>query len=174
MASYTLPIVIDGKTVQSKDKLTYLGLTISKEMKWREHLAMLKTKAERYNRVFQTTLFMRGDLDFAARRKLYKQVYIPAITHGFRIWARDLKFVYQLKSLRRLQRSALLCLADAYHTTSLDKLRRLFNVADIVDVVRAMCGLETNADSAEAEVDYGQMRSREMAWFVTGHEPFNA
>ena len=47
----------------------------------------------------------------------------------------------------------------------------MFNVADIVDVVRAMCGLEKSEDNAE--VDYGQMRSREMAWFVTGHGPFN-
>ena len=58
------------------------------------------------------------------------------------------------------------------YRTGLDKLRRMFNVADIVDVVRAMCGLEKSEDNAE--VDYGQMRSREMAWFVTGHEPFNA
>ena len=172
-SKYTIPIVIEGKTVESSDSLTYLGVTISKEMKWREHLASLKIKAERYQRVFQLMLFMYGDLDFTARRRIYKQVFVPAITYGCRVWAKDLKFAYQLKALRRLQRSALLCLARAYHTTSFEKLKKLFNVEDIVTTVKAMCGQPTDANGEERlEVDYGQLRSRELVWFITGHGPF--
>ena len=90
------------------------------------------------------------------------------------LWCR-LKTAQFAQSNRNLLTSCNgLCLAGAYHTTSLDKLKRLFNVVDIVDVVRAMCGFGTNADGAETDVDYGQMKSRELAWFITGHGPFNA
>lgn len=92
--------------------------------------------------------------EFVARRSLYKQVFLSAIKYGCRVWATDLKFApaktFSLKALRRSQRIALPCLVS-----------ELFNFKDIVNLVRARCGLETTGECDEPEVDYGQMKSRD-------------
>ena len=182
-------VAIDGIEIERSESIKFLGLMISKDGKWRQHLEYLKAKTDKFVRVYGAIRFMNNSLTLERRRTLYRQVFLPMIMYGQRVWARELKFKYQLHELAKLQRRALLALTGCYRTTSYEKL---FSVLGVLSIAREIKYFEESRsmDREQRMELYGSMmgeqgydgtyqtlkssRRKETLWCVTQHGPFRA
>ena len=96
--SYTL----DGTVLDNVEKIKYLGITITNDLKWNKHVSNICTKA---NRILG---FLRRDLAACAqdvRQSAYKELlFRPLMEYGSSVWDPKVNFFkVNLKRCRKGQ-----------------------------------------------------------------------
>lgn len=66
------------------DKLKYLGIVFSHNLKCDRHLTYLETRNEKLVRVINA---LTGNLTMKSKMVIYKQEYLTSILYGHEIWA---------------------------------------------------------------------------------------
>lgn len=108
-----------------EEAIKYLGVMIDKKLKWNQHLKYLETKTEKFIQIFNRIHFMNKELRLEYRIRFYRQVYLPIITYGHKVWYNELKFKYQKEKLKKMQQRTLLSITKCYRTTSSIKLLKI-------------------------------------------------
>lgn len=109
---------------------------------------------------------------------IYKKIIVPIISYGS-TWFKWIKFEYQFKLLRKMQRKILLSLSRAYRTTSSIKLLNLFGVIDIIEHLKLLNKEKLIRDKRINEqlvkqgydFDYGEVAYKEFIWLILDHGP---
>lgn len=177
-------ININGKEVKTQESIKYLGVMISRDRKWKEHLNLIEEKICKFNRTMGRMRFMNKNLSLEKRRILYNQVCLPIIDYCSSVWYKELVYKYQKDKLNRIQRSSILQLTGAYRTSGNVNLLNLFGVLDIntkleIDEkhvkanrkVEYKLALENQGYREEFEL-LDKTTSKEIIWFKLNHGPF--
>jgi hypothetical protein len=115
------PIIMDQSNISEVQSQTYLGLTISNNMQWNEHINRIITKASA--RVHQLRKF-QYKLPRIALEKIYTSMIRPILEYGDIIF--DNMPFYLSQQLENVQRRAALICTGAYrHTEHAVLLREL-------------------------------------------------
>ena len=130
--------------------------------------------------MFSLLKFINKDLDLKQKKILYRQVCIPTIAYAAKSWLPDLKFEYQFKALRRIQRRAMIATTGCYCRTPLMNMLNLTGTLEIVNDLDITVKLNKE-ERKEAhsrllqEQGYDELfevldecRSKEVLWFYTG------
>ena len=179
---FDLEILIDKVEVERVASLKYLGVMIDKSMKWMDHLNMVSKKVDKCIKTFNFMKFMNPLMSIDSLRVLYNQLMVPIVSYGSKVWYEDIKFKYQRKLIEGFQRKTLLSLSKAYRTTSTVKLKSLFRVIDLnkqIEFLEYDSGtreskIKEELVACDLNVNYGQVRCKELIWFIVDHGPFRS
>ena len=184
---YNEEITIDGQKIEKIKSIKYLGVMLSKEMKWKEHLNLIEEKISKCNNAFGMMKFMCKTINLERKIILLNQVANPIIKYAYKVWYADVKFKYQSDKLKRIQRSVLLKLSGAYRTSGNTKLLNIFgqleiNRSIILDLKYSKDQKNEKRENYSSELriqGYSeedkaleQSTSKELIWFKLGHGPF--
>lgn len=134
----SIDITIKEETVKSDDSIKYLGVMLNDKLNWKNHIKYIEEKSCKFVSIFNKLQFMNKRLTLENRMRLYRQVYLPMITYGNKIWFTDLKYEYQKESLNRMQRRVLLSITKCYITTSNIKLQKITGQLNLIEELRWM------------------------------------
>ena len=96
-ASYTL----EGTVLDNVEKIPYLGITISNDLKWNTHVSNICIKANR------THGFLRNNLAACpkdVKESAYKGLVRPVLEYGSSVW--DPQSILLLDELEKMQKRA--------------------------------------------------------------------
>ena len=179
-ANFNEQITINDKPVEVVKSIKYLGVMLDESMKWKAHIDLIEQKVNKCIRVCTMMRFMSPEMSVGDKRIIYNQVFISIVGYAAKVWFSDLKYKYQLEAINRMQRKMLLCLSGAYRTSSSVKLRRLFQVIELDKNLDLLCKFDKEERMKRYEeelmrngsdVDYSEVRRKELIWFVIGHAP---
>ncbi len=113
---------LHGHTLEVVSSVKYLGLTISKDLKWEQHINMICTKANR------TLAFLRRNITVASiaiKERAYKALVRPLVEYASAVWDPYLK--QDINKLEMVQRRAARYVTNRTRNTSsvTDMLNRL-------------------------------------------------
>lgn len=80
------PIKIQNTTIQPKQEIEYLGITIDKKLKFTEHIRKATKKATQRTNILRT-IFKNKDINTDKKITIYKTYILPILTYGYPAWA---------------------------------------------------------------------------------------
>ena len=183
---YSEPVRLDGEEIEQTDSIKYLGVVLSGNMKWREHLKLIDEKISKFTQVFGLLKFMNKNLTLRQRKTLYDRVCIPIIAYASRIWLADVRFEYQRKALKSIQRKAMIAVTGCYRRTPLIDMLNLTGTLEIMSQleIEGGAGKEERQSEQKRRLDAQgydpryepllECSAKELLWFYTGQGPFNS
>lgn len=130
---------LNGQEVRIADKLKYLGVIIDKKITWKEHIKYLDQKISAMVDRVRRFSWMRFDLDWKYKRRLYYSVFLPTITYASAAWFDDIERRKGcLENLRRVQRRFVLAASGAYRCTANSPLMKLLGLTDVIEELRVL------------------------------------
>jgi len=109
----TYNYTLHGTTLQSTESTKYLGVTITKDLTWEQHIANIRTKAN------QQLAFVRRNVRTRSRstkEKVYNTLVRPHVEYAASVW--DPHISKQRDSLEMVQRRAARWVCNRHHNTS--------------------------------------------------------
>ena len=104
---------LHNQTLENVQSAKYLGITISDNMDWDQHISEISSKATK------TLGFLRGSLAFAPKSTkefAYKTLVLPKLEHAALIWSPYSKL--QIYQVEKVQRTAALSTCKRWRNTS--------------------------------------------------------
>jgi hypothetical protein len=132
-------IHIENKKIEFVKEFKYLGVVIDHNLNFNSHINHIKNKINLIISRINKMRFLKDDIEFRHRMKLYFNVFIPTITYGSRVWFKRInnKITY-IEELRLMQRKFLKILHRLYRNTKNDVLISTMNVIDIIDELKLL------------------------------------
>lgn len=94
----TTRLLLEGQTIQSKDKMKYLGMVVERGLLFKDHIAQAAFKAEKIeNAIGRLIPNIGGPKE--SRRKLLMSVTTSILLYGASSWAETMSLVPRNKSL---------------------------------------------------------------------------
>jgi len=128
-------LMINGKQIELKSELKYLGLIIDKRLNWLKHLNHIEQKNNQLMSRLIRMNWMNQNIELKYKLVIYKNVFLSTIMYGAKIWKEDLsKSTYKLL-LRRVQSKFIHLMTGAYVCTSRERLQKFIGIIDIIEEV---------------------------------------
>ncbi|CAI6362877.1 unnamed protein product [Macrosiphum euphorbiae] len=111
-------LILNGQTIQPKDKMKYLGMIVERGLLFKDHIVEAASKAEKMSSALGRLMPNIGGPK-ESRRKLLLSVTTSILLYGAPSWAETMSLVPRNKSLvNGVQRKALLRSICGYRTVS--------------------------------------------------------
>lgn len=104
-----------GNNIRSQPHLKYMGITISKDYKFKEHIIQTSAKALKLMSILTRIMPNIGGPTYG-KRKLLAQVATSTILYGAQIWMNETRHKYYHNILEKAVRKAALRITTAYVT----------------------------------------------------------
>src|SRR5699024_6686248 len=162
-------ITMNGKTVKPSDTAKLLGVIFDKEMRWKEHVQQAVKRATRVNIALGGLRHLRPE----QMRQLYQACVAPIVDYASAVWHNPLKDKTHLRSLRTVQRTALIRILSAFKTASTTALEveshmlpTHLRLKQRAQILAARLSTLPNDHPARAVVERAKIRSRHIG---SGH-----
>ena len=129
---------VGDHTVESKDEIKYLGVTLDSRLSFRAHVKHACEKAaKRYTGLARMLANTGGPR--SSRRLLLARVITSTLLYGAQIWAEALKLQHNRRTMQSVHRLTAIRVTSAYRTVS----------SDAVCVIAGMKPIDVAADEAK-------------------------
>ena len=184
-----------NKSIPSSSSIKYLGIYISDNLKWNDHVEYLELKNNKLIKLVKIIEAQSRGINYEIKTIIYKQIYLPNILYSYINWFKYLTSK-QKKKLSNLQRTFMLACTGAFGSTNNIKLLNLLGWLEIKKEVEYMNtikngDLDNNTirnglliqqsmrDNSTYEVPFDNnlirtIKNKEILWCLTGHGPFLA
>lgn len=72
-----------GQEIKIVQIIKCLGVNLTRDMKWREHIRLIDQKIDKFIKIFNLMKYMNNkELDLDEKKIIYNQVCIPIISYG--------------------------------------------------------------------------------------------
>ena len=79
----------NGKPIEIVDKYNYLGLTLSWNGKWTEHIKIAQIKANRGIYIIKKFMYINEWIPASIIKRMFEVLIVPILTYGSQIWGVD-------------------------------------------------------------------------------------
>ena len=101
------PLYLDGVEIEYKDSAKYLGVTLDRQLNFKEHIKQKTTKAKQLLAISRKALGTFWGPCPQLNLWAYQGMVRPALTYGSHLWAQKTTQVTFKKLATRIQRQAL-------------------------------------------------------------------
>ena len=116
-------ISMEGRRLDYSESTKYLGVTVDRELRWRIHI---DSKLKAAKKLLALTLAITRS-NFGPKPSLMKWTYEgivrPALSYAALIWSHEMNTIKTQKALQKIDRLALLSIAQVKRSTPTEALR---------------------------------------------------
>ena len=160
---------MNGKTIKPSNTAKLLGVIFDKEMRWKEHVQQVVKRATQVNIALGGLRHLRPE----QMRQLYQACVAPIVDYASTVWHNPLKDKTHLRSLRTVQRAALIRILSAFKTVSttaleveIHMLPTHLRLKQRAQILAARLSTLPDDHPARAAVERAKVRSRHIG---SGH-----
>ena len=140
-APIPISVTVNGETVASVSKTTFLGMILDDRLNWSEHIS---AKCNAAARIFQTArryLSLTWGLNRMRLQSIFRAVVEPILLYYCSVWSSALKSPKIKKMLQSTQRKMALLITKSFRTASTEALLLLAGLLPIDYRVREIASL---------------------------------
>ena len=129
-------VSVNGQQVEFGKQLKYLGIWLDCSWRWQ---TQVKSACDNARTRLVVSYRIAGNvwgLDFWLRKRLYRTIFLPALTYAAAAWHRSINWKYNTKRLNSVQRAALIWTCSAYRTISMEHALLLANEPPIEWIIK--------------------------------------
>lgn len=135
LLTHMKPIRLAGVTINQKQEVKYLGVTLDSKLTWKKHAEVVVSKATRALMVCRSLAGKTWGCKPKTLRWMYTMMVRPIITYGAIAWADRTKLQATKKKLEKVQRLACICITGAMRTCPTAALEVILDLTPLHIVV---------------------------------------
>ncbi|GJQ72219.1 hypothetical protein Trydic_g3310 [Trypoxylus dichotomus] len=128
-------IRLDGKFIECKSEVKYLGIILDKKLLWYKHNALATNKATRALMIYRNIAGKTWGCNSNILRCLYISIVRPTVTYWAITWFQKVTLVTTKNTFDKLQRLACVCNTGAMRTCPAATLKVILNLIPLHIVV---------------------------------------
>jgi ribonuclease HI len=123
-----IPLKIFNENIKYENETKFLGVVIDAKLLWNSHINYIVDKAIKSFWMCRKLIGNNWGLKPSLIHWMYNQIIVPRITYGAIVWWKKSLQENTIKSLRSLQRMALLTISGAFKTAPTAALEIMLNI----------------------------------------------